>query len=424
MAFTIKQVKEFYLLDTKIENIFVSEFMTSAPGDYVKVYLLSLMYAGAGIETDNSKIAKQLSAEEEDVLKAWNYWENLGLIKKHYRDAKDRFHYDVEFLCIKEQLYGKKNGKNEKKENSEGKFPALMSDAELEKLYHTIERVTGRILGGKEPLEIAAWISDFGVSPEVVAYAYTYCVKNKKKDDYKYVGAVIKEWAEKNLVDVIGIENYLQEVDEKHFLYKRVMKAMGFLRNPTEKEKRLMDSWFDEMAFSIDKVLAACDKASGIGNPNFNYLNQVLVNWHTGKQGEKKAGKTISVGEVHKYYDIIRKQAEDLAAEKRGQIYSDIPKIKGIDEELRFCGMEMSKIMVSGSKDKKQQIANHKNKVEKLSKEKAELLSENGYSEDYMDTKYRCGICKDTGVNDSGERCGCFIDIQNEAEIWLKSLKN
>ena len=108
MAFTVKQVKELYLLDTELENIFISEFMTAAPGDYVKIYLLSLMYAGTGIETDNARIAKQLAIEEEDVLKAWNYWENLGAVSKKYKDANDKFHYDVEFLCIKEKLYGPK----------------------------------------------------------------------------------------------------------------------------------------------------------------------------------------------------------------------------------------------------------------------------------------------------------------------------
>jgi len=421
VAFTVEQVKELYLLDTNLENIFINEFLTAAPGDHVKVYLLGLMCARVGVETDNGKIARQLSIEEEDVMKAWNYWESLGIVKKNFEEAKDKFRYDVEFLCLKEQLYGKKNGK---KENKEKKFPALLNDTELQGLYQRVESITGRIIGGKEPLEIASWIGDFGATPEVIAHAYTYCVKSKRKDDYKYVGAVVKEWMEKNLKDAAAIESHLQEVDKRHFLYKRVMKAMGFPRNPTEKEKSLMDAWFDEMNFSIDRVLEACDKASGIGNPNFNYLNKVLVNWFAGKQDEKKSRKTISIGDVHKYYDIIRKKAEDEAAAKKEKIYSQIPKISGLDEELRLCSMEMSKIMVSGSGDKKQLISKYKNKADGLLEEKNRLLSENGYGDDYMDTKYRCEVCRDTGVNDNGERCICFKTVQNEAELWQKSLRD
>ena len=424
MAFTVEQVKELYLLDTNLENIFINEFLTAAPGDYVKVYLLGLMCARAGVETDNGKIAKQLAIEEEDVLKAWNYWEGLGIVKKNFNEATDKFRYDVEFLSMKELLYGKKNEKKDGKDGNGKKFPAMLNDPELQSLYQEVERLTGRFFKGNEPLEIASWISDFGASPQVIARAYAYCVKDRKKDDCKYVGAVIKGWMEKGLKDTAAIDSHLQEVDERYFLYKRVMKAMGFPRNPTEKEKRLMDAWFDEMGMSMDTVLEACDRASGIGNPNFNYLNKVLVNWFAGKQDEKKSRKTISIGDVHKYYDIIRKKAEDEAAAKKEKIYSQIPKISGLDEELRLCSMEMSKIMVSGSGDKKQLISKYKNKADGLLEEKNRLLSENGYGDDYMDTKYRCEVCRDTGVNDNGERCICFKTVQNEAELWQKSLRD
>ena len=425
MAFTVEQTKELYLLDTKVENIFINEFMTGAPGDYVKVYLLSLMYAGSGTETDNAGIAKQLALEEEDVLKAWNYWEGLGVVKKKHKDIKDKFHYDVEFLCIKEQLYGKKT---KKASNQENQLPQLISDEELKNLYRSVERITGRLLGGKEPTEIVSWINDYGVSAETIIFAYSYCVNNKKKDNHRYVGAVLKEWISKQLYEVPQIENYLKDIDERHSFYKRVLKEMGFTRNATEPEKRIMDTWVDEMQFSVDKVLEACGKTSGISNPNFNYVNQILVNWFTGKTNGQKSGdsdgkKAISMADVLRYYDKIRKQAENDANKRREEIYARIPRIKEIDEELRLCGMEMSRVLISGSVGKKQQVAKYKNKVDELSIQKTDMLKENGYDADYIETKYNCELCKDTGMNDNNDRCSCFKEIQNEAELWRNSSK-
>ena len=43
-----KDTKDGYLLDTEVENIFISEHMVVAPGDYVKVYLYVLMCAETG----------------------------------------------------------------------------------------------------------------------------------------------------------------------------------------------------------------------------------------------------------------------------------------------------------------------------------------------------------------------------------------
>jgi len=423
MTFTVQKTKELYLLDTAVENIFIHEFMTAAPGDYVKVYLLSLMYASSGMETDNAGIAKQLSIETEDVLKAWNYWEGLGAVKKRYKDTRDKFHYDIEFLCIKEQLYGKKTKKSNRQESE---LPKLISDTDLQNLYRSVERIIGRLLGGKEPTEIVSWISDYGATAETIIYAYSYCVKNKKKDHHRYVSNILKEWTSKQLFEIPQIESHLQEIDERHFLYKRVLKAMGFARNATEEERRIMDTWFDDMQFSIEKVLEACSKTSGISNPNFNYVNQILVNWFTGKSGEQSPGKkngkkAISIADVHKYYDKIRKEAEDDANERREQIYRNIPKIKEIDEELRLCGMEMSRIMISQSVNKKQLAAKYQNKVDELSTQKMDILKQNGYDASYIETKYKCEICNDTGINDQNERCSCFKETQNEAEIWLNS---
>jgi DnaD/phage-associated family protein len=381
------------------------------------------MYASAGIEEDNAGIAKQLSLEEEDVLKAWNYWESLGVIKKKFNRDKEKFHYDVEFLCIKEQLYGKKvKGKSA----GDNKLPKILNEKELEALYRSVERITGRVLGGTEPVEIISWIDDYGASPEVIEYAYSYCVKNKKKDNHKYVGSFIKGWMEKQLTDTGKIENYLKDVDERHYLYKRVLKALGFSRNATEKDKQIMDTWFDDMGFPIATVLEACGKTSGIPNPNFNYVNGVLLSWYAeSKNGKKDTGKSgkknVSVSDVYKYYDFIRKQAEDDAAERKNRIYIQIPKIKKIDEELRKCVMDMLKTYIPGSADKGKGAAIYKDMAEKLSGQKAELLKGGGYSADYLETKYRCALCKDTGINDNDERCDCFKEVLYEAELWKNS---
>ena len=45
MNFKTERIKDFYLLATEVENIFINEYLPQAPGDYVKVYLYALLYA-------------------------------------------------------------------------------------------------------------------------------------------------------------------------------------------------------------------------------------------------------------------------------------------------------------------------------------------------------------------------------------------
>ena len=96
MGFIKEKTRDYFLLDTSVENIFINEYMAGAPGDFVKVYLFALMYAGLGVELTNEDIAKNLSMEHEDVLKAWNHWEKMGAVRKVRRNPEDKFDWSSE----------------------------------------------------------------------------------------------------------------------------------------------------------------------------------------------------------------------------------------------------------------------------------------------------------------------------------------
>ena len=270
MGFKREKIDDYFLLDTSVENMFINEYMTNAPGDFVKVYLFALMHADLNIELSNEEIAKHLALDHEDVLKAWTYWEKNGVIRKLRDNSEDKFNYDVEFVALKEQLYGKKETR--KPIGGDQNVQSFMNDREIQDMFGAIEKIAGRVISGTEMMEILSWISDFNATPEVIVYGYSYCIQKKKKN-IKYIAAVIKQWTSEGLRDVLSLEKYLSESDKKKHSYKRVFQALGFARNATEEEMRIMDTWFDTMGFSIDKVLSACSKTSWISNPNINYVN-------------------------------------------------------------------------------------------------------------------------------------------------------
>ncbi|MEG1583480.1 MAG: DnaD domain protein [Anaerovorax sp.] len=413
MSFKREPIKDYYLRDTHVENIFINEYMVGAPGDYVKVYLFALMYAGHNIVMDSDIIAKQMNMDIEDVLKAWSYWEKLGVVKKHFENPKDVLHYEIEFLNLKERNYGKKQ--SQKETSASDKIHDLLEDKEIKAMYGEIERIKGKRFDGKEPSEILSWITDHNATTEVIVYAYLYCMKTKKQSNYKYVGVVVKEWAGKGMRTIDQVEAYLAENDNRHYLYKRILKSLGFMRNATEAEKVIMDSWLDDLGFSIEKILEACGKTTGISNPNLNYVNSVLKGWDNESKGITKSrknygeeGKPNQIAKVFKYYEQIKVKNEEAAENRRMEVYSKIPKIKDLEEEARVLGLKISKIMIAGPYDAKPKIKELKDKIDEINSEKAYLLTENNFKIDYMDIRYSCPLCNDTGLQDTGERCTCF----------------
>lgn len=420
MNFKREQAREYYLLDTEVENIFINEYMASAPGDFVKVYLFALMYAGLSEEMDNETIARQLSLQEEDVLKAWSYWEKMGVIRKIQKPDGGKFNYQVEFVNLKELLYGKEPKK--KKKTVDENTKAVLSDKNIQSMYKSIERITGRVFSGAEMMEILSWINDFGAAPEIIVYAFSYC-KSREKQNIRYVAAVVKRWVSEGLTDVLAVEEHLKNTDQRHYLYRRVYKALGFARNATEEEMKIMDRWFDGMGYTIDKVLEACGKTSGISNPNINYVNKILTNWYEEKTGTSVDGKPkpVSAAVVQKYYSYLRTRAEEEAEVRKKEVYEKIPEIRQVEEKMNTCRMQISKVYLSGRDNKELEVKKLRNTIDSLNREKAVLLTDNDFELDYMDVHYKCRICKDTGTNDEGGRCECYDLRTREAELWQKN---
>ncbi|MEE3383334.1 MAG: hypothetical protein VZR08_05135, partial [Anaerovoracaceae bacterium] len=77
----LKGGTDYSRLSTTVENIFISEYMPGAPGEFVKVYLYGLSLAEAGLEKDESAMAEDLGITTTDLRKAMVYWEEQQLIK-------------------------------------------------------------------------------------------------------------------------------------------------------------------------------------------------------------------------------------------------------------------------------------------------------------------------------------------------------
>lgn len=413
MSFKKEKINDLFLLDTSVENIFINEYMASAPGDFVKVYMFAHMYAGQDTEISDEEIARHLGMDHEDVLKAWTYWERLGVIRKIRKDPDDKFRYDIEFISLREQLYGERTKK--KSFSQADTLPALMADKEIQKMFSEIEKIAGKVVSGTEMMEITSLMNDFNVPPDLIVYGYSFCAKKKKKN-VKYVTAVIRGWIEDGLRDVEAVEKHLSERDKKHHLYRRVFQALGFARNATEEEKRIMDTWFDTMGFSLDKVLSACSRTAGINSPNINYVNKILVSWHEEQQGGKtgKDDGQLTAADIKKYYEALVRKEEEEADARRAQVYEKVPRIKEIEEEISAQSKELSKIIISDRVDGDKAMEEIRSRLDALNMERAFLLTDNGFEMDFMDVKYRCPKCKDTGILETGERCQCFREITKE----------
>ena len=106
------------------------------------------------------------------------------------------------------------------------------------------------------------------------------------------------------------------------------------------------------------------------------------------------------------------------------EVYTKIPAIEKIDEEIRKIGLDMSKSILSNPSEYEETVSNTRERIDKLKMKKAYLMTESNIPADYMDLKYSCDKCKDTGYLDNGKRCSCYKQAIVNRAYQMSNLEN
>lgn len=90
------------------------------------------------------------------------------------------------------------------------------------------------------------------------------------------------------------------------------------------------------------------------------------------------------------------------------EVYKKIPGIRRIDEEIIKTGISMSRNILGNPGGYEESVKLAKEKIDSLKMERAYLLTEANIPSDYMDLRYDCEPCKDTGFLNNGQKCNCL----------------
>ena len=108
----------------------------------------------------------------------------------------------------------------------------------------------------------------------------------------------------------------------------------------------------------------------------------------------------------------LRTRAELDAQTRRAEVYAACPEIEQVDKAIRSLGLDLMKQAISahGSQDKAAldaRIDAIKANIDALLSDRAELLRAAGFAADYLQPRYQCALCNDTGYAD-GSPCICL----------------
>ena len=465
------ELKDIFLYSTRVENLFINEFLPDAPGDCVKVFLFGLMYAQYEQGIDSRTMGLTLGISEKDVDNAWKYWESKGLVSLT-ENSSGRIE-EIEFIRQIDLFYGKTiedtypvadgsessgikkaaadaadssaETAEEEPEESAASIIERLINRQLRDIFRKYEMQTGRTLSTHEAGKLTDAIKVYNIEPDVLDFAIDYCI-GIDKASVDYICKVALRWTEDGARDVGTVKMMLDRRSKRNDAYRKVFAELGFSRLPNPSDREIMDRWFDELGCSLQDVLDACKAAGGMREPHLRYINKVIenrilekggINTRPAQSGQTRQpaqartgsadrdssdGARVSRKVLRDYYEYIRTEEEKAHKARLSEITDRIPQFREIfSEETKLNSMVITMKPGPDAKEKRQKVRDRRQELEE---EKRSLLTGSGYPEDYLERKYRCSICRDTGYTDEGRVCTCAKERAEEAYEWISRTVN
>ncbi len=128
-------------------------------------------------------------------------------------------------------------------------------------MFEAIEHAWGKILNSGEMQEIISWLRDYHVTA-LIAFGFEHAASKKKKG-LRYAESMIKSFS----LTVSRPQRKSKRSLQKRIKDRRCTEESSKFSDSAEmlrkREKRIIDSWFEDLQCTLDIILDACSKTSG-----------------------------------------------------------------------------------------------------------------------------------------------------------------
>ena len=110
-------------------------------------------------------------------------------------------------------------------------------------------------------------------------------------------------------------------------------------------------------------------------------------------------------------YEKRRLSAQHELSRRREEIFSRIPEYAALDARIGACSRDYARKMLLDDSDLSIDALNRE--IQKLSRQKKDLLLASGYPANYLEAVYECPDCRDTGYIED-KKCHCLLRACSE----------
>ena len=258
---------------TDLPDVFITEYLSEAPGDYIKVYLYMLFLSKYGKDVKLNDLSKKISLPLPTIQAAIKYWEEAEIIIKKGTGYIVNNIQEIELnkLYSPKLTVSKESIQNMEKDKSRSSAIEAINTMFFQ-----------GIMSPSWYSDIDLWFKKYEFDEEVMIALFSYCF-NKSALHKNYVKAVADAWHGNNIKTSSDLEDYDENNEKIKKVKKNICKKLGLSRNLTQYEEAYIEKWLQEYKYDLEIIELALKKTTSKSNPNFDYIDKIISDWYDRK---------------------------------------------------------------------------------------------------------------------------------------------
>jgi len=283
---------------TSIPDVFFTEYLSQANGDFLKVYLYLFFISKYNKDIKINDLSKKLELPLKIIQDAIKYWEGLGLL---IRKNQGFILANIQEIEINKVYKPKITISAENiQEVSKNKTRSKAIDTINNEFFQGI--MSPSWYG-----DIDLWFKKYNFDEEVMIALFRYCF-NKSALHRNYVATVAESWNKNNIKTFLELDEYFQKQEKVKSIETSIKRKMRISRNLSVFEEAYVEKWNITYGYGIDVIDIALKKTTSRINPSFEYIDKLLTSWY-----ERKL-KTPE--DINKFLDSQKNIAKQVKSSK------------------------------------------------------------------------------------------------------------
>ena len=258
---------------TEIPDIFFTEYLSCASGDFIKIYLCLVFLSKYDKDIKITDLSKKLNIPFNIIQAGLTFWEENGVITKKpngyilnsLQELELHKSYTPNLTLTPEAI--EKNSKNQYRAKAIESINNLYFQGIMSPSWYS---------------DIDLWFKKYEFDEQVMVALFDYCF-GKSALHKNYVQTVAEAWSKNNIKTYNDLESYYQKYDNMNKIKKAICKKLGRYTALTEFEEEYIEKWILEYGYDLNVINIALKKTTSKSNPNFDYLDKLLSDWHERK---------------------------------------------------------------------------------------------------------------------------------------------